>query len=63
MAKVKSKQVPLIIYKGGVPFEIGKAIVAEDGSILGQIKKEFKDDILGPVYEGLGSVLLNPTTS
>lgn len=62
MAKPKSKQVPLVIYKGGERIEIGMAIVATDGSILAQVKKDLREDVKDIVYADLGDVSLNPKT-
>lgn len=60
MARKKSKQVPLVIYKGGERIEIGMASVSTDGSIEAQIKKDIREDIKAVIYGDLGDLSLNP---
>jgi hypothetical protein len=51
---IVGKQVPLTIYKGGTRTEVGKASIAEDGSIVAQVAKDHwpqVKDIIRPGYE------------
>lgn len=58
----KSKQVPLVIYKGGERIEIGMASVSTDGNIEAQIKKDLREDVKTIIYGDLGDLSLNPKT-
>lgn len=62
MPKKKSKQVPLVIYKGGERIEIGMASVSTDGSIEAQIKKDIREDIKEMIYADIGDFSINPKT-
>lgn len=62
MARKKSKQVPLVIYKGGERIEIGMASVSTDGSIEAQIKRDIREDIKDIIYGDLGDLSINPKT-
>lgn len=61
MAKKTSKQVPLVIYKGGERIEIGKASVSSDGEITAQVAKDVRRDIKDLLFgDLLDHISVNP---
>lgn len=59
--KRKDQEVPLVIYKGGERIVIGHVILKGDGSLSGQIAKDFKKELSDLLFGNtLGDVSLNP---
>lgn len=58
--KRKDQEVPLVIFKSGEQIEIGHIVLKGDGSIVGQIAKDVKKEISDLLFNGLGSISLNP---
>jgi hypothetical protein len=46
------RQVPLVLYYNGLRYEVGKAIIRPDGSILAQINKDIRADLRGLILAG-----------
>lgn len=59
--KEVSKQVPLVIYKGGERIVVGMAIVNPDGSIQAQIAKDINKELKTALFgNAIGDISLNP---
>lgn len=64
MSKRPSKQVDLVIYKGGERIIVGRASLDPDGKIEAQIARDIREDVKAMVYGDLLDCLsLNPKPS
>lgn len=57
----KSKQVPLVIYRGGKRLQVGMASVSEDGRIEAQVSKDARSFVNELSVLVSSEVCLNPT--
>lgn len=55
-----SKQVDLVLYKGGERIVIGKVALNPDGSFQGQIARDIRAEVKLILSEGIGDISINP---
>jgi len=58
--RAKGQQVPLVMYKGGERIVLGRAYIESDGSIVGQIAKDFRAAVNDIFSVGIGEVSIDP---